>query len=53
MNLKVIAFICLLVAGVSCEDEEELEEFSIVLTDDSFKETIASNNFFVMFYAPW
>lgn len=51
MQFKLIALIVLIALGVNCDDETE--DKTIVLGDDDFSETIATNNFFVMFFAPW
>lgn len=58
MELKVIAFVCLLVSSVVCNEEDnkigdQEENFPIVLGNDNFADTIKTNSFFVMFYAPW
>lgn len=51
MQFKVIALIALIALGVNCD--EEIEDKTIVLGDENFASTIATNNFFVMFFAPW
>lgn len=51
MQFKLIALIVLIALGVNCDDETE--DKTIVLGDDDFSDTIATNNFFVMFFAPW
>lgn len=59
MNIKVFALVCLLVTCVFSEEndienkEEEVADSTIVLTDENFDEIIKTNNFFVMFFAPW
>lgn len=58
MDLKVIALLFALVSSVVCDEEnnkigDKEEQFAIVLTDKNFDETIKTNSFFVMFYAPW
>lgn len=55
MDLKAIAIVLLIVACAFGENEVEQEEqdFSVILGDENFKETISTNNFFIMFYAPW
>lgn len=58
MDLKVFAFVCLLVSSVVCDEEnnkidDKEEEFTIILGDDNFADTITTNSFFVMFHAPW
>jgi thioredoxin domain-containing protein 5 len=59
MNSKVLALVCLLVACAFSEEndiennEEEVADSTINLTDDNFEGVIQTNNFFVMFHAPW
>lgn len=59
MNIKVLALVCLLVSCAFSEEndiedkEEEVVDSVINLTDDNFDGTIQTNNFFVMFFAPW
>jgi hypothetical protein len=59
MDLKVIALIFALVSSVVCNEEnnkidDKEEEFSLILGDKNFEDTIATeSSFFVMFYAPW
>lgn len=59
MNIKVFALVCLLVSCVFSEEndienkEEEVSDSTINLTDENFDEIIKTNNFFVMFFAPW
>lgn len=54
MDLKFLAFVFLLVSGFSCEEEAQNEvDSTLVLTDDTFEDVIKTNNFFVMFFAPW
>lgn len=58
MDLKVIALIFALVSSVICDEEnnkidDKEEEFTIILGDSNFEDTIKSNSFFVMFHAPW
>lgn len=50
----MFALVILVVSAVSCEEEAQNEvDSTIVLTDSNFDETIETNSFFVMFYAPW
>ena len=59
MNFKVLALVCLLVSCAFSEEndiennEEEVADSTINLTDDNFEGVIQTNNFFVMFHAPW
>lgn len=62
MDLKLIAFIFLFVSCAICDegeennnkiDQEEETDFTKNLNDENFAETIKSNNYFVMFFAPW
>lgn len=59
MNIKVLACVFLLITCVYCDEndlennEEEVADSTIKLTDDNFDEVIKTNNFFVMFFAPW
>lgn len=55
MDLKVFALVILLVSGLHCEEEDSANEIdnTIELTDANFDEVIKTNNFFVMFFAPW
>lgn len=57
MDLKLIALICVLVSSVVCNEEnnkiDQEEDFTIILGDDNFADTIKTNSFFVMFHAPW
>lgn len=56
MSLKL--FVCVLLlatATVKCEEEEnEIDSDTTIQLDDSnFDEILKTNNFFVMFFAPW
>lgn len=54
MSAKLFALVLLLVTAVNCEEDEQNEIDSTILLDDSnFDEVLKTNNFFVMFYAPW
>lgn len=55
MDFKLFAFVILLILnGFNCVEDEVVEsDNTIVLTDSNFDETIKTNNFFVMFFAPW
>lgn len=54
----LVVFVVLLIAVVNCEDEavnnsENEIENTIILNDSNFDEVLKTNNFFVMFFAPW
>lgn len=55
MDFKLFAFVILLISGVRCEEDEAQNEIdsTIVLNDSNFDEVLKTNNFFVMFFAPW
>lgn len=57
MQFKLFLFVVLLICGVNCEEEAQNEgnevDSTIILTDSNFDEVIKTNNFFVMFFAPW
>jgi hypothetical protein len=59
MNFKVFTLVCLLITCVFSEEndiennEEEVADSTINLTDENFEGVIQTNNFFVMFFAPW
>lgn len=54
MSLKLFAFVILLISAANCEEEAQNEVDSIIVLDDSnFEEVLKTNNFFVMFFAPW
>ncbi|CRK96813.1 CLUMA_CG009948, isoform B [Clunio marinus] len=54
MDLKLFAFIFLVVSGVKSDEDAQNEvDTTIVLTDSNFEDVLKTNNFFVMFFAPW
>lgn len=59
MKVKVLVLVCLLVSCTFADEndiedkEEEVVDSVINLTDDNFEGVIQTNNFFVMFFAPW
>lgn len=54
MDFKLLTFVFLLITGLNCEDEAASEvDSTIVLSDSDFEDVIKTNNFFVMFFAPW
>lgn len=54
MTLKLFVFTLLLLGAVNCEESEQNEvDPTIILSDENFESTIGTNNFFVMFFAPW
>lgn len=54
MNFKFFVFAIFFLSTVICEDEEANEiDATIVLNDSNFDDVMKTNNFFVMFYAPW
>lgn len=55
MNFKLLFIVILCLIGVNCESEDAQNEpeTTIVLTDENFAEILKTNNFFVMFFAPW
>lgn len=61
MKLKIFALTILLATCVFSQqdeienEEEEIEvnDSVIVLNEDNFDSTIKTNNYFIMFYAPW
>lgn len=57
MDFKLLALVFLLITGLNCEDEAASEasevDSTIVLGDSDFEDVIKTNNFFVMFFAPW
>lgn len=53
MDLKLFALVIFLISAVNCEEEAQNEDSTIILNDSNFDEIIKTNNFFVMFFAPW
>jgi len=53
MDLKLFALVIFLISAVNCEEEIQNEDSTIILDDSNFDEIIKTNNFFVMFFAPW
>lgn len=58
MNFKLFVFAILFIFSVIGEEEANLDEnnevdATINLNDSNFEDVLKTNNFFVMFYAPW
>lgn len=52
MDFKLFALVLFLLSTVNCEEEPQ-NDSTIVLNDSNFEDVIKTNNFFVMFFAPW
>lgn len=54
IHFKLLVFAILFLSAVICEEEEASEiDHTILLNDSNFDEVLKTNNFFIMFYAPW